>query len=186
MLENLSQKAKAAIDAGDADLATRYASELLTKNTDKTSWNYGNVVYQANEILGRAALKHGDLAAAKRYLLAAGNTPGSPQLNSFGPEMTLAQQLLEKGERETVLEFLDLVVKFWGTPAPGQKEEFARLNRRNAATIEGWKAEIREGGQPSLDRFSFPMPMWTTLLVPGFIGIGFVISMYRGRQRTDC
>ncbi len=183
MLESLEAKAKAASDAGDADLATRYASELLAKNTDVSSWNYGNVVYEANQILGLAALRKGDIAAAKRYLIAAGKTRGSPQLDSFGPEMTLAQRLLEKGEKETVLEFLDLVAKFWGTPKPGLAEKFAKLSRQHTATIEGWKAEIRSGGQPSLDRFSFPAPAWTHALVPGIAMIVLFVAMYRGRHR---
>ena len=50
---------------------------------------------------------------AEKYLLDAGKTPGSPQLNSFGPNMELARELLEKGEKETVLKYLDLCSKFW-------------------------------------------------------------------------
>ncbi|MDB5350985.1 MAG: hypothetical protein JWN86_2232 [Planctomycetota bacterium] len=185
MLEGLLAKAKAASDAGDTDLATKYASELLAKNTDKASWNYGNVVYEANEILGLAALKKGDMASAKRYLIAAGRTPGSPQFDSFGPEMTLAQRLLDKGEKETVLEFLDLVAKFWATRKPGDSDKFAELDRRHAATIEGWKEEIRAGGKPRLDRFGVLIPAWTYWLLPVIAGIFLVVSSYRGRQRAD-
>jgi hypothetical protein len=46
-------------------------------------------------------------------LLKAGATPGSPQLNSFGPNMALAKELLDKGEREAVLEYFTLCSKFW-------------------------------------------------------------------------
>ncbi len=183
MLEDLRVKAKAASDAGDAELATRYASELLAKNTDASSWNYGNVVYEANQILGLAALKKGDIASAKRYLIAAGKTRGSPQLDSFGPEMTLAQGLLAKGEKDTVLEFLDLVAIFWARPKPGHPEEFAELLRQHAATIEGWKAEIRAGRQPTLDRFSFPMPAWSYALLLVIAGISLLGTIYQGSQR---
>lgn len=34
-------------------------------------------------------------------------------MNSFGPNMLLAKELLEKGERETVLEYFKLCGKFW-------------------------------------------------------------------------
>jgi hypothetical protein len=181
MLESLLAKAKAAYDADDAELATRYASELLAKNTDKSSWNYGNVVYEANEILGLAALKKGDIAAAKQYLIAAGRTPGSPQLDSFGPEMTLAQRLLEKGEKEPVLEFLDLVAKFWATPKAGDSEKSVELHRQHAAKIEAWKGEIRAGGLPNLDRFGFfSFPVWIyPLTMAAAFGRFFV---YRRRE----
>jgi hypothetical protein len=46
-------------------------------------------------------------------LLAAGNSPGSPQLNSFGPNMSLAKDLLENGDRETVLQYFEFCRKFW-------------------------------------------------------------------------
>jgi hypothetical protein len=69
-------------------------------------WNYGNAVFVGNMVIGRVALrsdKHTFLA--KGSLLAAGETPGSPHLNRFGPNMSLAQDLLERGERDSVLEF---------------------------------------------------------------------------------
>jgi len=36
-------------------------------------------------------------------LIAAGNSPGSPVMNSFGSSLTLAKDLLKKGGRDTVL-----------------------------------------------------------------------------------
>ena len=153
MLQNLQAKARAALHAGDTKAATKHASELLKKNTDKTSWNFGNVVYEANQILGLAALREGRVAAAKQYLIAAGRTPGSPQLNSFGPEMTLAQELLNRGEKQVVLDFLDLVAKFWATPKPNTQRRFLGLYKQHAAKIQHWKKEIRAGKKPSLNRF---------------------------------
>ena len=41
------------------------------------------------------------------------STPGSPQLNSFGPGMALAQALLDRGERAVVLSFLERTRAFW-------------------------------------------------------------------------
>ncbi len=49
----------------------------------------------------------------KKYLIAAGKSPGSPQMDSFGPNMTLAKDLLEKGERDAVLEYFMRCRKFW-------------------------------------------------------------------------
>jgi hypothetical protein len=39
--------------------------------------------------------------------------PGSPTLNSFGPDMSLAKDLLEAGERDSVLQFFDQCRAFW-------------------------------------------------------------------------
>lgn len=114
---------------------------------DDTSPDYGNIIHNANQVLGRCALLEGKLEDAKAYLLKAGATPGSPQLDSFGPRMSLARELLEKGEKETVLRYLDLVGKF---RASGKEESAAgkQLSEEHAATIAGWKREIAGGKIP--------------------------------------
>jgi tetratricopeptide (TPR) repeat protein len=110
----LGALATSAFEAGETAKAQQYASELLlSAQKFKNDWNCGNAVHKGNIVLGRVALGRGDIAGAKEYLLAAGETPGSPQLNSFGPNMTLAQELLEKGEREVVLTYLQSCGKFW-------------------------------------------------------------------------
>ncbi|HMF36252.1 MAG TPA: hypothetical protein VKF17_06415 [Isosphaeraceae bacterium] len=58
---------------------------------------------------------------------------GSPQLNSFGPSMSFAREMLEAGEREPVLEYLNLCRSFW-------KGDEGRLDR--------WTREIKEGRIP--------------------------------------
>ena len=86
--------AKSAFDAGKLEQARRWATTLV--NQSERDWNYGNAIHQGHLILGRLALMDGNVQQAKEELIAAGNTPGSPQLNSFGPNMTLAKELLEK------------------------------------------------------------------------------------------
>jgi hypothetical protein len=136
--------ALAALEAGETELAKKHAAETLHKNTDSQNWNYGNIIHNANQILGRVALREGKLADAKTYLLKAGATPGSPQLNSFGPQMQLPRELLEKGQEETVLHYLDLVSKFWASD-----KEQSELSKQHAALIAGWKREIAEGKIPT-------------------------------------
>ncbi|HEX3130193.1 MAG TPA: RNA polymerase subunit sigma-24 [Thermoanaerobaculia bacterium] len=126
----LPDLAKAALDAGETAKARAYAEEML-KATDRESWNYGNAIHHGHLILGRIALREGDLAAAKEQLLAAGDTPGSPQLNSFGPNMTLARELLEKGEKQAVLEYFKRCGSFW-------KED----------RLEAWASEVQNGKIP--------------------------------------
>ena len=66
----------------------------------KTNWNYGNATHKINNLNGRMALRDGNIDNAKIFLIEAGKTQGSPQLNSFGPNMSLAKELLEKGEKK--------------------------------------------------------------------------------------
>jgi tetratricopeptide (TPR) repeat protein len=111
MLKDLT---KSAFDAGETSKARMYAEQTLqAAQSGKKDWNLGNDIFFGNLILGRLALKAGDVEQAKHYLIESGKTPGSPQLDSFGPNMTLAKELLEKGEKDVVLEFFDLCAKFW-------------------------------------------------------------------------
>ncbi|MCH7687167.1 MAG: hypothetical protein IH899_10880 [Planctomycetes bacterium] len=114
--------AAVALDAGELKKAEAYANEMLTKakTTNRKSvfpsfgsFPSGNAVHHGNLILGRLALAAGNLTKAKKHLIEAGKTTGSPQLNSFGPNMMLAKELLEKGEKEIVLEYFQLCSKFW-------------------------------------------------------------------------
>ena len=105
-------------------------------NSKKSNWNYGNAIHHSNLILGRIALRKGDVFKAKNYLIKAGNTSGSPQLNSFGPNMLLAKELLEKGEKETVVEYINLTKRFWKWFLSWYK-------------IRKWKKEISKGMIPN-------------------------------------
>src|SRR5438552_7013479 len=96
-------------------------------------WDYGNAVHHGHLILGRVALVRGDVGRACRELVAAGHTPGSPQLNSFGPNCQLALELLTMGQVAPVLEFLPLCAAFWNP----------RVSRAAA-----WSDQIRSGATP--------------------------------------
>jgi len=127
----LPQMAKAALAAGALDKAAAYASELLGQR--ERDWNYGNAIHAGNMVLGLVALRNGSVGQAKHYLLEAGKTPGSPTLDSFGPNMALAKELLEKGEREVVLEYFSLCKAFW---------------KMGGQRLEAWAATVRKGGVP--------------------------------------
>jgi len=103
--------AKSALAAGKSQKAREYAEKMLSQNNH--GWNYGNNIHYGNIILGKIALASDNLEQAKKRLIEAGKTPGSPQLNSFGPDMNLAKQLLEKAEKDVVLEYFELCSKFW-------------------------------------------------------------------------
>jgi tetratricopeptide (TPR) repeat protein len=122
------------IDEGKIDEANAYAKELLELAPKyRDSWDYGNVIHRAHIALGRIALRRNNINEAKEQLLEAGRTPGSPQLDSFGPNMLLAKELLEKGERDVVLEYIKLCSKFWTS---------------GKAEIKIWQDIIRRGRIP--------------------------------------
>jgi tetratricopeptide (TPR) repeat protein len=129
----LIQLAKSAFEAGDVERAHKLADAVLSRaSTDKENWNYGNSIHQGHLILGRIALLSGNLDEAGKQLIKAGETPGSPQLDSFGPNMTLAKELLEKGEREAVIKYFRLCANFW----------------TNLEELKHWTAIVIERGIP--------------------------------------
>jgi tetratricopeptide (TPR) repeat protein len=110
----LNDAAKQSFEVGRVEDARKYAKDLLTLAENyQRDWNYGNAIQDGNLVLGRIALKEGRMEEAKQHLLAAGKSPGSPQMDSFGPNMSLAKDLLEKGERDTVLQYFELCRNFW-------------------------------------------------------------------------
>lgn len=130
--------AQTAYQAGENDKARKYAGALLEAAAGQAeSWNYGNAIHHAHTLLGLIALEENKLDDAKRHLLDSARHKGSPQLNSFGPGMELASGLLERGERKTVLEYLDLCSSFWRS-SDGRLEKWRTLIRAGGAPDDGW------------------------------------------------
>jgi hypothetical protein len=131
----LNDAAKESFVVGKPEDARKYAEELMSLYPKyKNDWNYGNAVQDANQVLGRIALAEGRVDEAKEYLLESGRGPGSPQMNSFGPNMSLAKDLLEKGEREVVLEYFSLCRGFW---------------KMHGEDLDQWTAEVNAGKIPN-------------------------------------
>jgi TonB family protein len=123
--------AKDAFRAGDLNKAAVYAYESLQSPAAAQN---GGLMHDGNMVLGLLALKQGGVSDAKQYLLKAGATKGGPALNSFGPNMMLAQALLEAGEREAVLQYFDACRAFW---------------KMGAKKLDDWSAMVRGGGNPN-------------------------------------
>ena len=141
----LRAAADRALNQDNLDDADRLARELLdVAAAYSKDWYHGNAIHHGNLIQGRAALKRGDTQAAGDFLRAAGETPGSPQLNSFGPNMLLAKELLEAGEREAVLDYLERCEAFWATGGAITSEGPMLA----AAALDKWASEVREGRVP--------------------------------------
>jgi tetratricopeptide (TPR) repeat protein len=110
----LAELCKAAFEAEQYDKAASYANQALEAVDDLSREKvHGEALHHGHAVLGRIALMNGQLTKAKEHLLAAGNTPGSPALDSFGPNMSLAKELLDSGESEAVLDYFRLCAQFW-------------------------------------------------------------------------
>jgi hypothetical protein len=105
----LPRTAKAALEAGANDKARLYAEEAL----QLAKVNSGEAVFYCNLVLGRLALLDGDIPKAEQYLLLSGQTEGHGTLDTFGPNMSLARELLKRSRKETVLKYLDECKAFW-------------------------------------------------------------------------
>ena len=118
-----------------AEQAVAMAAEPRFKNAGPNTFESsfaGDAVSVGNIVLGRLALVREDLEAAENYLVLSGQIKaGSPVF--FGPNMTLARELLKRGRSEAVLKFLEECSHFW----------------RNAdVQIQRWAATIRSGEIP--------------------------------------
>ena len=143
--------------AGKYDESTELARSLLKDSLSyRTDWNYGNAVHVGHLALGRAALASGDLQEAEKQLILSVDaktlpygmtmapavygsaTPrpiwkASPSMDSFGPDMLLAKELLLQGRKDAVIKYLDLCSAFWS---------------ENSRLVE-WRASIMEGSVPN-------------------------------------
>jgi hypothetical protein len=129
----LERMAALALEIEDLDKASRYAEELLATAALAEDWRAGNAHFRGHWVLGRVALRRGDVASAKLHLALSARTEGSPQLNSFGPNMLLAKELLERGEKSAVLHFFRSCARFW---------------QLGADRLQSWSEDVRAGRQP--------------------------------------
>ena len=131
---DLPEAAQAAFEAGEYERAAALAKEGLRlaeqppyRNDNSDAVHYGNIV------LGRIALRQGEVSSASESLLRAGSIQGNPHLDTFGPNMILAEELLERGERKTVLDYLNLCGKFWTS---------------DNGKLEQWRSAVLAGERP--------------------------------------
>ena len=63
--------------------------------------------------------------------------------------MTLARELLEKSEKDTVLQYLDLVARFWANPDERTEANSISVARDHLRQLETWKKQVHEGEIPA-------------------------------------
>lgn len=154
---------------GDHNQAEILANEyLVLVEQFKNDPNYRDGMQLSHQIKGLLRLKEGAVEQAGEHLLEAGRSPSFLQLEYYGPRMTLARELLLKGEKQIVLQYLDLLTDSWATERDFPKEIKAKRNvsklfkriitealnsdklavKENKLLIQNWKAQVRKGRVP--------------------------------------
>jgi tetratricopeptide (TPR) repeat protein len=111
---SLPSAAIAAFHLERFDEAEKYARKSLALAPRfEANWNFGNAIHLGHTVLGLLALRENRTTVAIQELRKSGDTRGSPQLNSFGPTMQLAKELLKQGHSKPVLAYLKQCRSFW-------------------------------------------------------------------------
>jgi hypothetical protein len=130
----LADSAWSALERGDHEAAGAFAATLLAESDAcRGTWQYGNALHHGHQVLGRVAFAAGAVDRACDELLASADTPGSPQLGSFGPKLDLAADLLRAGRRDVVIAYLEKCRSFW---------------EDQIADVDAWLATLRAGETP--------------------------------------
>ena len=134
---HLVEAAKAALLLGKDAEAKDFAGKALqlSSGVPPSDWSYyAPVIYYSNLVLGRIALDEDNVSEAERYLLLSGKAEGhyAQSLDGFGPNMSLARELIKRGSGDVVLKFLEECKTFW----------------THSSQLDTWIAQIRKGEMP--------------------------------------
>lgn len=157
---------------GDFIKARKLANEyLVMASIHNENWNYGNAIYDANRILGLMSLKEGKIEEATNFLLKSSESTGSPQLDTFGPDLELANLLLKEGKTEEIKIYLANIKQFW---------------EMDNGVVQEWLQQIELGESPELNRFGkhliswkLRLFIWFSLFWPLLVTIGIYIKFHK-------
>ncbi len=144
-----SMIAPAAYEAGDLDKAARYAADAMQIPTvaqrggapSHVDWGR-HERYGAHIVLGKVALRRGDVGAAEHHLVEATNArmSSSAMFKTSIPDTELAEELLKLGKVTSVVAYLDTLRRLW----PSQERR-----------LDKWLSEIRDGRVPDLTEWRY-------------------------------
>lgn len=129
----LSIAAQASLMAGELEKAKKYAQEAIQLAPEMGNAPTSHILNSTHLVLGRVALKLGDIEEAEQELIKAGHLLHEVSADNSSPGMALAKELLEKGRRDVVIHYFDLCAKFW---EPGRQ------------ALAKWKSTVQAGGIP--------------------------------------
>jgi len=113
---------------------SNYASKLLREHADSSA-----AIYTGNLVLAQAALDADDIANAGRYLLEAATTTA---IQEKAPDFSVARILLDRGERDTVLEYFRRARNFWPQGGP---------------LLDRWESAVHAGRRPNFNQRLNPL-----------------------------
>tara|TARA_B110001454_G_C12723312_1_gene436647 strand:+ start:63432 stop:64088 length:657 start_codon:yes stop_codon:yes gene_type:complete len=139
---SLSERLKRAVKSKDCPKMQSLAGELLAVAPYYSSnWNYGNAIFDGHMAYASCEAKDKKFDSAIHHMTEAAKTPGSPQLNTFGPpyhDMSVLSDLLREGKKAEVVAFLNSLKRFWDL-------EFSQ------EYFDVWDKEIEAGRIPKFD-----------------------------------
>jgi hypothetical protein len=144
----LADIAQAEFDASNDADAERDAQVLLDPNRGIYDYHIGQT------ILGRLALAHGNAAEAKEHLLASVKPPASIKSPSLRPNMLLAQEILDTGDKDTVLQFLEASRTLWPFDQ-GRIDHMVNFIKRSPSALD---LQRMANQPPGIDFVNRPSP----------------------------
>jgi len=130
--------ANAALQAGEIERAREYAEtalDILAQTAEgwgSRSRPNGRDLHVAHLVLGLVAVRQDQLEQAETHLLSSAPDGGGPILNTFGPNMLLARELVDRGRCDAVLDYFRRCGRFWDDPRLGT-----------------WAADVEQGRTPN-------------------------------------
>jgi hypothetical protein len=145
--QRMARIAFCALAAGELDRSRQACSEMLQSESPPDAMQAH--AHLAHVVLGRIALRRNDVEAAREELRAAGRTAWLRGIHPGEPSMDLADELLERGEREAVSEYLQVLLDgAQGSPRAKNTWHVDQWIDRLIA----WKALLQAGRKPELHR----------------------------------
>ncbi len=136
---SLSERLERATKAKDCPKMQSLAGELLAvARYYSSNWNYGNAIFDGHMAYASCEAKNKNFDSAIHHITEASKTPGSPQLNTFGPpynDMSVLSDLLREGHTTEVMTFLNSLKRFWDSDSSQEYFDF-------------WEKEIKAGRIP--------------------------------------
>jgi len=125
---------QASVSDGPRLFGAKAAAEevLRSRSLFGKDFEYPNAVYYSHIVLGRINVREGRLDEAEAHLISAALVP---VIDARAPNVQLAEELLRRGRRDVVLQYLDTYYTH------------SLTGRRNMVPI--WKKQIRDGRIPN-------------------------------------